>query len=48
MKKPVVIAVVGSKSSGKTTTIEALTRELTKKGLQNRRGKAHSRTRLHD
>jgi molybdopterin-guanine dinucleotide biosynthesis protein MobB len=32
MKKPVVIAVVGSKSSGKTTTIEALTRELTKRG----------------
>ena len=32
MKRPVVIAVVGSKSSGKTTTIEALTRELTKRG----------------
>jgi len=31
MKKPVVIAVVGSKSSGKTTTIEALTKELTKR-----------------
>jgi molybdopterin-guanine dinucleotide biosynthesis protein MobB len=27
-----VIAVVGSKSSGKTTTIETLTRELTKRG----------------
>jgi molybdopterin-guanine dinucleotide biosynthesis protein B len=34
MKRPVVIAVVGSKSSGKTTTIEALTRELTKKGYK--------------
>jgi molybdopterin-guanine dinucleotide biosynthesis protein B len=33
-KKPVVIAVVGSKSSGKTTTIEALTRELTKGGYK--------------
>jgi molybdopterin-guanine dinucleotide biosynthesis protein MobB len=31
MKKPVVIAVVGSKSSGKTTAIEVLTRELTKR-----------------
>ena len=30
--KTTVIAVVGSKSSGKTTTIEALTRELTKRG----------------
>ena len=34
MKKPVVIAVVGGKSSGKTTTIEALTRELTKRGYR--------------
>jgi len=34
MKKPAVIAVVGSKSSGKTTTIEALTRELTKRGYK--------------
>ena len=32
MRRPVVIAVVGSKSSGKTTTIEALTKELTKRG----------------
>jgi molybdopterin-guanine dinucleotide biosynthesis protein B len=29
-----VIAVVGSKSSGKTTTIEVLTRELTKRGYK--------------
>jgi molybdopterin-guanine dinucleotide biosynthesis protein B len=34
MKKPTIIAVVGSKSSGKTTTIEALTRELTKRGYK--------------
>lgn len=34
MKKPAVIAVVGSKSSGKTTTIEALTRELTARGYK--------------
>lgn len=34
MKKQTVIAVVGSKSSGKTTTIEALTRELTKRGYK--------------
>jgi len=34
MKRPFVIAVVGSKSSGKTTTIEALTKELTKKGYK--------------
>ncbi|MDI6805464.1 MAG: molybdopterin-guanine dinucleotide biosynthesis protein B [Candidatus Bathyarchaeia archaeon] len=34
MKKPLVIAVVGSKSSGKTTTIEILTRELTKRGYK--------------
>jgi molybdopterin-guanine dinucleotide biosynthesis protein B len=34
MKKPVAIAVVGGKRSGKTTTIEALTRELTKKGYK--------------
>jgi len=34
MKKPTVIAVVGSKSSGKTTTIEALTRELTKRSYK--------------
>jgi len=32
--KTTVIAVVGSKSSGKTTTIEALTRELTKRGYK--------------
>lgn len=34
MKKPTVIAVVGSKSSGKTTTIEILTKELTKRGYK--------------
>jgi molybdopterin-guanine dinucleotide biosynthesis protein MobB len=34
MKKPVIIAVVGGKSSGKTTTIEVLTRELTKRGYK--------------
>jgi molybdopterin-guanine dinucleotide biosynthesis protein B len=34
MKKPLVIAVVGSKSSGKTTIIETLTRELTKRGYK--------------
>jgi molybdopterin-guanine dinucleotide biosynthesis protein MobB len=34
MKSPVVIAVVGGKNSGKTTTIEALIRELTKKGYK--------------
>ncbi|MEM3696892.1 MAG: molybdopterin-guanine dinucleotide biosynthesis protein B [Candidatus Bathyarchaeia archaeon] len=34
MKKPLIIAVVGSKSSGKTTTIETLTRELTKRGYK--------------
>ncbi|MEM3700738.1 MAG: molybdopterin-guanine dinucleotide biosynthesis protein B [Candidatus Bathyarchaeia archaeon] len=34
MKKPLAIAVVGSKSSGKTTTIETLTRKLTKKGYK--------------
>lgn len=34
MKKPTVIAVVGSKSSGKTTTIEVLTKELTKRGYR--------------
>jgi len=32
--KTTVIAVVGSKSSGKTTTIEVLTRELTKRGYK--------------
>jgi molybdopterin-guanine dinucleotide biosynthesis protein MobB len=32
--KTTVIAVVGSKSSGKTTTIEALTKELTKRGYK--------------
>ena len=32
--KPVIIAVVGSRKSGKTTTIEALTRELTKRGYE--------------
>ena len=34
MGKTAVIAVVGSKSSGKTTTIELLTKELTKKGYR--------------
>jgi molybdopterin-guanine dinucleotide biosynthesis protein B len=34
MKKPLIIAVVGSKSSGKTTTIEVLTKELTKRGYK--------------
>jgi molybdopterin-guanine dinucleotide biosynthesis protein B len=34
MKRPVAIAVVGSKSSGKTTTIEVLTKELTKRGYK--------------
>jgi molybdopterin-guanine dinucleotide biosynthesis protein MobB len=34
MKNPAVIAVVGGKNSGKTTTIEALTKELTKKGYK--------------
>jgi len=34
MKKPVIFAVVGSKNSGKTTTIEVLTRELTKRGYK--------------
>ncbi|MDH7478020.1 MAG: molybdopterin-guanine dinucleotide biosynthesis protein B [Candidatus Bathyarchaeota archaeon] len=34
MKKPLVIAVVGSKSSGKTTTIETITKELTKRGYK--------------
>jgi len=32
--KTTVIAVIGSKSSGKTTTIEVLTRELTKRGYK--------------
>jgi molybdopterin-guanine dinucleotide biosynthesis protein B len=32
--KTTVIAVVGSKSSGKTTTIEALTEQLTKRGYK--------------
>jgi molybdopterin-guanine dinucleotide biosynthesis protein B len=32
--KILVIAVVGSKSSGKTTTIEVLTKELTKRGYK--------------
>ena len=32
--KTTVIAVVGSKSSGKTTTIEILTKELTKRGYK--------------
>ena len=32
--KTTIIAVVGSKSSGKTTTIEVLTKELTKKGYR--------------
>lgn len=31
VRKPIIIAVVGGKSSGKTTTIEVLTRELTKR-----------------
>lgn len=34
MKKPTVIAVVGSKNSGKTATIEVLIRELTKRGYK--------------
>lgn len=34
MKKPAVVAVVGSKKSGKTSTIETLTRELTKRGYK--------------
>jgi molybdopterin-guanine dinucleotide biosynthesis protein MobB len=34
MKRPVVIAIVGSKNSGKTATIEALTRELTKRSYK--------------
>jgi len=34
MKKQIVIAIVGGKSSGKTTTIEVLTRELSKKGYK--------------
>jgi molybdopterin-guanine dinucleotide biosynthesis protein MobB len=33
-RKPAVIAVIGSKSSGKTTVIEALTEELTKRGYR--------------
>ncbi|MBS7616349.1 molybdopterin-guanine dinucleotide biosynthesis protein B [Candidatus Bathyarchaeota archaeon] len=33
-QKPIVIAVVGGKSSGKTTTVEALTETLTKKGYK--------------
>ncbi|MEM2385550.1 MAG: molybdopterin-guanine dinucleotide biosynthesis protein B, partial [Candidatus Bathyarchaeia archaeon] len=33
-RKPAVIAVVGSKSSGKTTLIEILTHELTKRGYR--------------
>jgi molybdopterin-guanine dinucleotide biosynthesis protein B len=32
--KPLVIAVVGTKKSGKTTTIESLIRELTRKGYK--------------
>ncbi len=32
--KPAVIAVVGGKKSGKTTTIELLTKELTKRGYK--------------
>lgn len=34
MSKQIVIAVVGGKSSGKTTTIEVLTRELSKRGYK--------------
>jgi molybdopterin-guanine dinucleotide biosynthesis protein MobB len=34
MKEPKVIAVVGGKSSGKTTTMEVLIRELTKRGYR--------------
>lgn len=34
MKRPLIIAVIGSKSSGKTTTIEVLTKELTKRGYK--------------
>jgi len=33
-KKPKIIAVIGGKSSGKTTTIETLTRVLTKRGYK--------------
>ena len=33
-KKPIPIAVLGSQNSGKTTTIEALTKELTKRGYK--------------
>jgi len=33
-KKPIIIAVVGGKSSGKTTTMEALIRELTERGYK--------------
>ena len=32
--KPIVIAVVGSKASGKTTTIEILTKKLSRKGYK--------------
>ena len=32
--KTIVIAVIGNKSSGKTTTIEILTKELTKRGYK--------------
>jgi len=34
MRKPKIIAVVGGKSSGKTTTIEILTKELSKRGYK--------------
>ncbi len=34
MKRPVAIAIVGSKSSGKTTAIEALTKDLTRRGYK--------------
>jgi molybdopterin-guanine dinucleotide biosynthesis protein B len=33
-KKPIPIAILGSQNSGKTTTIEALTKELTKRGYR--------------
>jgi len=32
--KPAVIAIIGSKNSGKTTVVETLTRELTKRGYR--------------
>lgn len=34
MRKPIIVAVVGSKRSGKTTTVETLTKELTSRGYR--------------